>query len=212
MRYLLLMLMLVTFSHGSFAQKLAHKPRKSPRELTNYMTEDSTYIKVTYGSPKMRNDYDKKFGVSIPFGKIWRMGDDDATEITITKDILFGGQLLPAGTYSIFGIPGEEQWTIILNKGVGMWGTFTYKASQDVFRIEVPTLKSPYIFQEFSIFLQEADYGCNFVMIWNRMSFMIPIRTGEAMKTFLEEKSKEKEAIITIPEDVDLEVLPQEKE
>ncbi|MEH0157624.1 DUF2911 domain-containing protein [Limibacter armeniacum] len=173
-KFSLLITLLLGICISGYAQELKHKPRKSPTGLTTFK-EDSTYIKVTYGRPKMRTDYDHKFGVSVPYGKLWRMGDDDATEMTVTQPITFGGEKLEPGIYSIFAIPEEEKWTVIVNKDVGMWGSYKYDKEQDLFRVERPVLKSPYVFQEFSIFLQEAEFGCNMVIIWDRTSIMIPI-------------------------------------
>lgn len=175
-KYFLVLLTFLWFSipQVTLSQELKHKPRKSPTGLVTFKKENH-YLKITYGRPKMRNDHNHKFGYSVPYGKLWRLGDDDATEITLTKAVMFGGQKLEAGTYSLFAIPREEDWSVIVNKELGLWGTYKYKKENDVFRVERPTLKSPYVFQTFSIFLQDAPKGCNLVIIWDRTSVMIPI-------------------------------------
>ncbi|WP_052432323.1 DUF2911 domain-containing protein [Flammeovirga pacifica] len=162
-----------------FSQELKHKPRKSETGLATYKMEDGTYVKVTYGRPKMRSDFDTKFGVSVPWRKLWRFGDDDATEITVSKDVTLGGQHLEAGTYSLYAIPDTAEWTLIVNKAQGAWGTYKYNEKEDVFRVKLPALNSFRIFQKFSIFLQEDPEGCNLVAIWQRISIVVPIRKPE---------------------------------
>lgn len=168
----------ITFN-SVFAQELEHKPRKSETGLATYTMDDGTYVKITYGRPKMKSDFDTKFGVSIPWRKLWRFGDDDATEITITNDVVIADQPLKAGTYSLFAIPDTAEWTLIVNKAVGQWGTFKYDQSKDVFRVKLPSLNSFRIFKKFSIFLQEDPEGCNLVAIWQRVSIVVPIRKDE---------------------------------
>ncbi|KXX67755.1 hypothetical protein AVL50_25145 [Flammeovirga sp. SJP92] len=161
------------------AQELEHKPRKSETGLATYTMGDGTYVKVTYGRPKMKSDFDTKFGVSVPWRKLWRFGDDDATEITVTEKVTLAGQPLEAGTYSLYAIPDTAEWTLIVNKAVGQWGTFKYDQSKDVFRVKLPSLNSFKIFKKFSIFLQEDPEGCNLVAIWQRVSIVAPIRKEE---------------------------------
>ncbi|MBB6462784.1 DUF2911 domain-containing protein [Flammeovirga kamogawensis] len=162
-----------------FAQELKHKPRKSDTGLATYKMDNGTYVKITYGRPKMKSDFDKKFGVSVPWRKLWRFGDDDATEITITEDVTLAGEPLEAGTYSLYAIPDTAEWTLVVNKAQGAWGTFKYNQKEDVFRVKLPALNSFRIFQQFSIFLQEDPDGCNLVAIWERISIVAPIRKNE---------------------------------
>ncbi|WP_281616214.1 DUF2911 domain-containing protein [Flammeovirga sp. SubArs3] len=176
-KYIALLLFIFPFSLQ--AQDIKHKPRKSETGMATHKMEDGTYVKVTYGRPKMKSDFDKKFGVSVPWRKIWRFGDDDATEITITKDVMFGGELLEEGTYSLYAIPDTAEWTLIVNKAQGAWGTYKYNKNEDVFRLKLPALNSFRIFQKFSIFLQDDPEGCNLVAIWERISIVVPIRKPE---------------------------------
>ena len=69
---------------------------------------------------------------------MWRLGANEATEITTTKDILFDSLTLAAGTYSLFAIPEADKWTIIVNSDVGLWGAYNYNAEKDVIRFQVP--------------------------------------------------------------------------
>jgi hypothetical protein len=102
-------------------------------------------IKVTYGRPyKKGRDI---FGKMEPYGKVYRVGADEATQITFAKDGTFGGKAVKAGTYTLCAIPNEKTWTVILNSKLGQWGAFDYDKykSQDVLQVDVPvtTLSAP---------------------------------------------------------------------
>lgn len=77
-------------------------------------------MKIVYGRP-LKNGR-TIFGGIIPYDKVWRTGANEATEITFYKDVVFGGQAVKAGTYSLFTIPGKKEWTFILNKDLDIWG------------------------------------------------------------------------------------------
>ena len=113
---------------------------KSPHD-----TVTAKNIKVTYGRPyKKGRDI---FGKLEPYGKVYRVGADEATVITFAKDGTFGGKAVKAGSYTLFAIPNEKTWTIILNSQLGQWGAFSYEKykSKDVLQVDVPvhTLSSP---------------------------------------------------------------------
>ena len=89
----------------------APEPMPSPYMLSKTMMGD-TYIKVTYGSPRMRGR--TIFGDLVPYGEVWRLGANDATEITFTDKVNFGGEMLDAGTYTLFAVPMQDKWNIII--------------------------------------------------------------------------------------------------
>lgn len=150
--------------------------RKSPIAITKTLHQPTnTYIKIVYGQPYKR-DRDV-FGNIVPYGKVWRTGANEATEITTTKDILFGGKKLEAGTYALFSIPQEDnQWTIILNEGLGQWGAFDYDESLDKLRIEVPAIPKQSVTEAFTMqFTEIENDSTNIVMQWDQYTVRIPI-------------------------------------
>ena len=78
----------------------------------------------------------------MPFDKVWRTGANNATTITLDKDLKVGGKTLAAGRYALFSIPTATDWTIIFNKGADQWGAYDYKESDDVLRINAKSAKS----------------------------------------------------------------------
>jgi hypothetical protein len=72
----------------------------------------------------------------VPYGHVWRTGANEATTFSVTDDVLINGQKLPAGTYSLHTIPGQQEWTIIFNSDAGQWGSFNYDEKKDVLRVK----------------------------------------------------------------------------
>lgn len=148
--------------------------RDSPIAIAQYK-HSRTYLKVTYGKPFKRGR--KVFGGFIPFGKVWRTGANEATEITVTRDIYFGPKFVKAGTYSVYSIPNEKSWVIILNKRVGQFGAFEYDRKQDLLRITVPVFKASEK-EDFTVeFRQEGnDNTVNLILWWDQTIAKVPIK------------------------------------
>ena len=92
-------------------------------------------VVLEYGRPNVKER--EIFGGLVPYGTVWRTGANEATTITVSADAMIGGETLPAGTYSLFTIPGEGEWTVIFNKVASQWGAFDYAAAEDALRITV---------------------------------------------------------------------------
>jgi hypothetical protein len=108
------------------AQDLHPSRRPSPMGMAR-ITVDDTYIRAVYSRPYKR-DRDNIFGTEesgalVPFGKRWRTGANEATEITVTGDVMIGDQKLPEGTYSLFTTPGPDSWKVYFNTELGLSGT-----------------------------------------------------------------------------------------
>ncbi|WKV11052.1 DUF2911 domain-containing protein [Marivirga harenae] len=166
--------MLVLLSFDAQAQE-ALKQKPSPLGMVTYSFED-TYVKVTYGRPHLRGR--ESFTATselAPLGKVWRTGANEATEITVTDTINMAGEVVPAGTYSVFTIPGAKSWTIILNKDVGQWGAYKYDEEKDLLRFEVPVSKSDQLFEPFTIRFDQVEGEVSLQMIWANTMVSIPI-------------------------------------
>lgn len=115
-------------------------PRISPSSVVGIQL-GSTRIMITYGSPGVKDR--KIFGGLVPYGTVWRTGADEATTITFTGDVVLEGHPVPAGTYSLFTIPGKTEWVVILNKVNNQWGAFQYDKTKDLLRIKIPSEQAP---------------------------------------------------------------------
>ena len=120
----------------------AQSQRKSPHESTSG-TIAGKKITVEYGRPYKKGR--KIFGGLEPLGKVWRTGADEATTFTTEADLMVGEIHVPAGTYSLFTIPDDGKWTLVLNKTAKQWGAFEYDQGQDLGRtpMKVSSVDSP---------------------------------------------------------------------
>jgi hypothetical protein len=115
------------------AQDLHPSRRPSPMGMARISLGDA-YLRVVYSRPYKRGRNNifgtKESGALVPYGEIWRTGANEATEITVTKDVLVAGKRLPAGTYSLFTTPGETSWKVHFNSLLGLDGTGYFEAGK----------------------------------------------------------------------------------
>jgi hypothetical protein len=116
------------------AQAELKLPRPSPK-ATVTQTIGYTDVTVAYSRPGVKARV--IWGSLVPYDKPWRTGANEATTFTCSEEITFEGKKLPAGTYSLFTIPGHKMWTVVLNKEKDLWGAYEYKPEQDILRAEV---------------------------------------------------------------------------
>ena len=157
------------------------KAQPSPLEMTAKKLDAQTYVKVTYSAPRRRDPKTDKtrevFGKLVPYGKVWRLGANAATELTTTGDLELAGKRLPAGSYSLFAIPQADKWTLIVNRELGQWGAYDYKPESDVLRVDVPVTKSKDTHEAFSITLDEKAGALNFA--WENTQVSVPVRAAK---------------------------------
>jgi hypothetical protein len=129
---------------GLFAQSPAPKidfPAASPAASFKQRV-GLTDIEVDYSRPSMHGR--KIFGGLQPYGEIWRTGANNATKVTFSTAVKFAGADVPAGSYALFTIPGETEWTVILNKVTGQWGAYAYDEKNDFVRVKVKPVALPF--------------------------------------------------------------------
>ena len=172
------------------AQDLHPSRRPSPVGIAKTHLGD-TYVKVTYSRPYVRNR--DIFGTNTdsttfltPFGQLWRTGANEATEITTTGALSLAGQMLAAGTYSIFTEPGPTEWIIHFSPHLGLDGTgifnaetqtFTevYTPDDDVLVITVASGMLDEMVDQFTISFEDTDGGTHLVLRWEKTEVRIPI-------------------------------------
>jgi hypothetical protein len=120
----------------------------SPKETVD-ATISGVKTKIVYCRPSARGR--KMLGGKEPYGQVWRTGANEATTIQFDKPVKIEGKDLAAGTYSLFTIPTENEWTIIFNKTANQWGAYDYKESDDALRVKVKPAKSDKFVETFTI-------------------------------------------------------------
>lgn len=165
---------------GIFAQnaeKISFKaPAASPdASLTQNFGESD--ITVTYGRPSARGR--KIFGQLVPFDSLWRTGANDCTVLNLRETVIIGGKKIPTGKYSLFSIPGSEEWTIILNRDATLHGAFGYDPMVDIHRFKVKPEKTERYYEtfviEFGDFNPKGETTLN--LLWENTLIKIPLQT-----------------------------------
>ena len=147
--------------------------RPSPLAITSARYKDN-YVKITYSQPQKKNR--EIFGELVPFGKVWRTGANEATELTTTRDIQIDSIVLKAGTYSLFTIPEKDKWTIIINADVGLWGAYNYNPQKDVWRFPVRVEVADKFYEPFTIAFDHRNELADLLMLWDKTKVSIPIK------------------------------------
>lgn len=148
---------------------------KSPMDMAAYPTDykvSDKAVRIIYGRPQLNG---RSMDELAPEGKVWRTGANEAPEITFYKDVMFGGKAVKAGTYSLFTIPGKAEWTVILNKNLNQWGSYSYDEASDVARVTVPNGSDASPLEQFSIAFKEVKDGAHLVMGWDKTRVAVPI-------------------------------------
>lgn len=158
----LLASMLLVFFVAVSALGQMPSPRKSAE-----MTLAGKKISVDYGAPSVRGR--KIFGSLVPYNQVWRFGANQATHFKTDADLMFGNVSVPKGTYTLYVLPTEKGWKLIINKQTGQWGT-EYSEAQDLARIDMKleTLKAPA--EVMTLSLSPAGKGGVLKMDWETTS------------------------------------------
>jgi hypothetical protein len=151
-------------------------PRPSPSAKVA-QTIGLTEITVDYSSPAAKGR--KIWGGLVPYDQMWRTGANAATKITFSKDVVFGGKPVPAGSYALFTVPGKTSWTVILNKKAEQAGTGRdYQADLDLVRFTVQPRPAPQRERMTFLFSDFGDDHGTLDLEWDKLRLPIPIKVA----------------------------------
>ena len=158
------------------AQATLKAPTASP-DATLVQNFGESDITVTYGRPSARGR--KIFGQLIPFDSLWRTGANDCTALALRETVIIGGKKIPAGKYSLFSIPAQEEWTLILNRDATLHGAFGYDSQVDIHRFKVKPETAGRFYETFTIefgdFNPRGESSLN--LMWENTMVKIPLQT-----------------------------------
>ena len=145
---------------------LAMATRPSPRGEVGEQI-GALKVSITYGRPQVNKR--QIWGQLVPYNRLWRAGANEATYITFSGDTLVEGQKLAAGSYAIFTIPTETEWTVVFNRAPGLWGHFYYNPEFDALRVKVKPQAAEH--QEWLSYSFEmlAPTSANVVVHWEKI-------------------------------------------
>ncbi len=112
-------------------------------------------VKIVYCQPSAKGR--KVMGELVPFGEVWRTGANEATTIEFDKPVKIEGKDLAAGKYSLFTVPGQSEWTLIINKESKQWGAYKYSDKEDVLRVTAKPAKTSEMVETFTISLGKDE-------------------------------------------------------
>lgn len=150
----------------------------SPSGLSE-LTVNGLSVSIPYSRPSVRGRL--IFGTEEqkalqPYGKYWRLGANESTEITVNKDVLFNGQPVKAGTYRMYAIPGPDSFNFVLNSELGKWGALEPDYSLDVLHTKVAAEKANTPVEQYTISLAEADGGISIIFEWSDVKLRVPVK------------------------------------
>ncbi|WP_298236822.1 DUF2911 domain-containing protein [uncultured Algibacter sp.] len=146
---------------------------KSPMDAASFPASykvSDKLIKVVYSRPQLKG---RELSSLAQNGKVWRTGANEAATITLYKDMKIGEKAVKAGTYGLFTIPGDNEWTIILNTDANIWGSYAYSEANDVVRVKAATSKGE-LLEAFSIAFEEVDGGAHMHLGWGTTRVAVP--------------------------------------
>lgn len=159
------------------AQKRDNKePRPSPNAAVS-QTIGTTEVTVTYGRPAVKGR--NVWAELAPYGKVWRTGANECATITFSKNVLVEGKPLAAGTYGLFTIPGEKEWTWIFSKNASQWGAFSYKPADDALRVTAKPHLAHHPHEWLTFSFEKLESGAATLELhWEKIA--VPLRIQEA--------------------------------
>ncbi len=152
---------------------VAQQQRLSPPDSTK-MTLAGRQLTIVYSSPSVRGRV--IYGGLVPWGRVWRTGANEATSFRTEANLRIGDAEVPAGDYTLYSIPNPDDWTLIVNRQTGQWGT-EYHEDMDLARVEMKIEELDEPSEGFRITLEASgpDEG-RIVMEWEKTRVSVPIK------------------------------------
>lgn len=155
------------------AAQMDKSKRPSPPAQTECKFSDGKAVHIDYSSPRAKGR--KVFGGLIPYGQVWRAGANEATTFVATANVKVGDKDVPAGNYTLFTIPNQDKWTLIVSKKTGEWGVPYPGEGEDFTRTDMSVSKTPSMVENFAInFAQQGD-KCTLQMDWENTRASIDV-------------------------------------
>ena len=179
-----LICLLISFSFSFSQSTKLPEVDKSPMDVSYYPNNypilkiqnratEPLAVRILYSRPQRQGR--KVFGELVEYGKVWRLGANEATEIEFYKDVKIGGKKVSKGRYTLYAIASENVWTMILNKDTDTWGAFKYDSKKDVLRTDVVAQKTDEVVESMSMFFEKSASGISLIIAWEQVKVALPI-------------------------------------
>lgn len=164
-------LLILTLTLITSAQQDKSK-RPSPPAHAQCKFSDGKTVTVDYSSPRAKGR--KVFGGLVPYGQVWRTGANEATTFVTDTNVSIGGKDVPAGSYTLFTIPNEDKWTLIISKKTGEWG-IPYPEGEDLARVDMKISKTTAPVENLTITFDQAGNKCTMHIDWENTRASVDI-------------------------------------
>lgn len=148
---------------------ISYYPANYPIAKMRGQANGEPLARIIYSRPQKKGR--DLFGQEVKYNEVWRLGANEATEIELFKNAVIGGKKVPKGRYTLYCIPTETKWTLIVSKDNYTWGSFTYKSDKDVARIDVPVQKNNDITEALTMYFENN----NLVILWDYIKAETPV-------------------------------------
>jgi len=185
MKHFLLIVSICFFSVSNITAQTKLPPMdKSPMDMSYYPNgypvlkiqdkiTEPLVARVIYSRPQKNGR--TIFGDLLEYGKVWRLGANEATEIEFYQNVKINNVKIKKGRYTLYCIPYTDKWTFIVNKETDTWGSFKYDSKKDIVRMDVPVQKQTDITEEFVMAFEKAATGANLIVAWEDIKVNLPI-------------------------------------
>ena len=183
MKNILLLMVAVLSVHIASAQQKPTDLDKSPLDVSYYppnypilrmsgKTNADPLARILYSRPQKKGR--SIFGGEVKYNEVWRIGANESTEIEFFKNATLGDKKIMKGRYTLYCIPTENKWTLILNKENYTWGSFTYKIEKDAARLDVPVQKNTEEVEALTMYF-ENNGNAKLVILWDTTKVVVPV-------------------------------------
>lgn len=179
----IVVVLVIVIGYGYFfwLPNLREETKKISPERTAHYEAAGIALDVKYNSPSKKGR--EIFGNLVPYNRVWRTGANEPTTFSATKPIKFAGEQLRAGTYSLWTIPGEEVWVVILNSEVPDWGVSLWSGGKnasrdpdkDVLKVNLPSHKIPKIVEDFTIDFNIIRHEVYMIIAWDNVEVLVSV-------------------------------------
>ena len=152
---------------------VSYYPSNYPILKIQNKVSDPLVARVLYSRPQKQGR--TVFGELVEYGKVWRLGANEATEIEFYQDVKIAGKKINKGRYTLYALVNENSWTMILNKDTDTWGAFKYDSKKDVVRTDVPVQKTNDAIESMSMWFEKTSGGLSLVVAWEQVKVSLLI-------------------------------------
>jgi hypothetical protein len=178
-------ILILAFILAGILPLAAQQKRVSPHETISEVIGGNR-LTVVYGRPYTKSPQTggsrKIWGGLVPYGKVWRMGADEATLFIAQKPVVIGDATVPAGAYTLFTLPQEDGTAkLIISKQVGQWGAGpgSYDEKQDLVRIDLKKEALDKPVEQFTMAVEKNPAGGVLKMMWEGVQFSAPVTVSK---------------------------------